>query len=111
MEEHDADCPRYPADLEAVKPTLPAEIEQLVERLGARDRDFGRRRDEMPALNNPDGLAAITTITAQARQIEAMRAAGSALVQALERTTARVYFADDVREIIEAFAAALKDLP
>lgn len=34
----------------------------IVERLRARDRNFGRRADEQPALNNPDGPEAADLI-------------------------------------------------
>ena len=75
---------QFEADLEAAKPPLPAKVEQLVERLGARSTV----RDEFTTchpLANPDGPAAIATLTAQARQIEAMQ---SGLEQALERAAA-----------------------
>lgn len=51
------------------------DAERLIERLLARDRDFGRRSDEMPALNNPDGPEAATLIQQQADRIAALEGA------------------------------------
>lgn len=51
------------------------DAERLIERLLARDRDFGRRSDEMPALNNPDGPEATALIQQQADRIAALEGA------------------------------------